>query len=928
MESELSIIDSILYNLVATKQLHEFELNHLPTFISLAEQFKNEKLSEFKGNNNSDIFEKESTKELNYYKEKLIDLKKRVEILDKEINERKSSRKKLVDLFESLTKLNSLDQQQKQQDKSQGTVNDDTELPVMEIREELDDDDNVVSRDIKPFQDSNLELMNKIQSSIEKDTNKEIERTFSSSSNEKQKITDVTHADFTKPTDEPSDKPTDEATDDATDEFTPFMIREDLDENGIVIEGTAKQTVLNKRQQEPSTSTNDKTNDTNYDEDEDVNEDQITELLQDMGFGELVAKQSEIKTEHSSKTVDETEKSTSKKQEHSPAIDPDDLLVLEVLADDVLDNEEENGDFEYKQYADDEEWDFEEDDDEEDEEEDDDDATYFNDSKAGIVPKTAQELFWAQIQEMRNSKKQGTEKVIEKVHEEIVEKQIDTSSLPSDNTTNSEKRTAIKPKKSVKFSETNEVKEIENIWDDLRKSEAENGNSRTSQFKLSRQLRHNAPIETKTPSKETESSTDKTDEDQVIADIVERNILDAEPVSPMGAISRGASKVNGTEPLKPKTQLQDNFKDGLVKISSKKPSRFKAGLARPITKREPPKSTTTTTATTTTTSTSNSVGIEQSPIISEVSSETKQNKTSISISPENSSSSLSRLSKFASDSKLGSLKVGKPTKKTKSQVPISVPKEVNPLITNPEYNDADFEDIRETVSDDEDSQLLEELDSDSKDYGRTSAVLQRPQFTEASQPEQKVTNGDAEVKLEALNTTLDYRTLQDDMDTMAKAYVLGLYDDDIETEGQVIEELKDFEEHNTAVEAKAASANYTNGMPQSNEKIEELDKQEEEEGEQEDNNDQGPVLLDKIVERDPDELLQENSIPDDEFDITLDDTVLTTNVAVDYSRLRNKMIHQFNGGFKKSDQELEFEPTEEVKISRFKSARLGMRDAN
>lgn len=165
---------------------------------------------------------------------------------------------------------------------------------------------------------------------------------------------------------------------------------------------------------------------------------------------------------------------------------------------------------------------------------------------------------------------------------------------------------------------------------------------------------------------------------------------------------------------------------------------------------------------------------------------------------------------------------------------------------------------------------------------------------------------------------MDYKTLGDDMDTMAKAYVLGLYDDDLATVGEVIEELDDFEKHNEIVKEIEDSklherVSEINKLQESNGKIEEI---------LEDNN---PMVVSDIVEHDMDEILAANAIPDDRLDIELNDDTLTTQVALDYTKMRSNMIHKYKGGFKETEKEKEFvRPEGSQRVSRFKAARLGI----
>ncbi|KGU23338.1 hypothetical protein MG7_04144 [Candida albicans P34048] len=153
--------------------------------------------------------------------------------------------------------------------------------------------------------------------------------------------------------------------------------------------------------------------------------------------------------------------------------------------------------------------------------------------------------------------------------------------------------------------------------------------------------------------------------------------------------------------------------------------------------------------------------------------------------------------------------------------------------------------------------------------------------------------------------------LQSDMDKMAQAYVSGMYDDDIVTEGPVVHKLDDFETLNKMVEAKK----------QDNEKlgIQEYDAASNEVGmeidEEDEDDDEGPILVDEIVEN---ELDESNGVFNDEV-------IFDREIRENYHKLRNKLILDQNG-FKKSQQELEMEPVDDegnpIKISRFKAAKM------
>ncbi|CAN3356291.1 hypothetical protein DICA3_C01794 [Diutina catenulata] len=177
-------------------------------------------------------------------------------------------------------------------------------------------------------------------------------------------------------------------------------------------------------------------------------------------------------------------------------------------------------------------------------------------------------------------------------------------------------------------------------------------------------------------------------------------------------------------------------------------------------------------------------------------------------------------------------------------------------------------------------------------------------------------------------TTMDYQALQHDMETMAKAYVLGLYDDDIVTEGPVVEELHDFEVINRMVESMdkqnppqpAAKPKKRQPDPQFDARSDEVgafdsDSDPEMDPEMAGDDDDEPMLASEVVEN-------EVESPDEDAE----DTVLESEILANYHRLRQKLIYNENG-HKPSQQELERVPIDAegnpVRVSRFKAARLG-----
>ncbi|CAN3377262.1 hypothetical protein DIURU_003487 [Diutina rugosa] len=165
---------------------------------------------------------------------------------------------------------------------------------------------------------------------------------------------------------------------------------------------------------------------------------------------------------------------------------------------------------------------------------------------------------------------------------------------------------------------------------------------------------------------------------------------------------------------------------------------------------------------------------------------------------------------------------------------------------------------------------------------------------------------------------LDYHSIQNDLDLMAKAYASGLYDDDINNKGPVVEEPHDFELINDMVESMAQDTPSTTTRrkpdPQFDARSDEVGDFDFPDIESADE-DNFPILADEIVEH------ETNALTEDP-----EDSILQSEISSNYHRLRQKFLFDQNG-FRKSQQELEMEPIDAegnpIKVSRFKAARLG-----
>ncbi|CUS25086.1 LAQU0S26e00716g1_1 [Lachancea quebecensis] len=192
----------------------------------------------------------------------------------------------------------------------------------------------------------------------------------------------------------------------------------------------------------------------------------------------------------------------------------------------------------------------------------------------------------------------------------------------------------------------------------------------------------------------------------------------------------------------------------------------------------------------------------------------------------------------------------------------------------------------------------------------------RPVFEKQDQPKAfpkeinaAVNNNPSEV---VQNPHVDFHKLGDDLDDMARAYLLGLYNSDVEDPGAVVEKLGDLNSYNKEVETlqgeistflKENPATTANGAP----------------GTDDDDDEKGPIMTDvveKEVELPPDY---------DEADVELSTEALNYSVAVEYHKLRERMIAS-QGAVEKSPEELQFEAIDEygnpIKTSKFKANKL------
>ncbi|SGZ52279.1 CIC11C00000001156 [Sungouiella intermedia] len=195
-----------------------------------------------------------------------------------------------------------------------------------------------------------------------------------------------------------------------------------------------------------------------------------------------------------------------------------------------------------------------------------------------------------------------------------------------------------------------------------------------------------------------------------------------------------------------------------------------------------------------------------------------------------------------------------------------------------------------------------------------STSIQLPQNKDGAFVEPDLTRNTVEtthvisgtLKSEVKQLNIDLPNLGDDLDAMVQAYNVGMFDDDIEVSGPVVDQLEDFELLNKIVEN---GSKVTPPMHQS---------KQEDAGNVEDSNFDSSDSDDEILK----ELIIENDLSSDEEanDSQLQDdvqmSVINQEVVDNYHRLRHKILNKLP----RTDSE--FEPVDGVqRTSRFKASR-------
>ncbi|CAH2354479.1 hypothetical protein CLIB1423_17S00100 [[Candida] railenensis] len=551
----------------------------------------------------------------------------------------------------------------------------------------------------------------------------------------------------------------------------------------------------------------------------------------------------------------------------SLAMNSDEILELELLADDFDEGEGE------AEFADDEEWDFEFSEDDEDEEEDDDladELLYGKEKPEFISNNGVNSRLWDEVMSRRQNSS---------------EKDIDKESTKTSHASNS--------KKSVRFATELDIFEIENVSQELKKIQHVNQNF--SRFKQERMVNKIDEID-----ESFEDGEQGEQETAAVSELVMEKLILGEP-EPMQDLSKKKSRfrmMREENDLKSDVQ-KCNKKENISKSTSTPATSATSNkiteLEQPssdIIEREQPV---------------NDIIEREQPFSDIIEREQLVNNTIARVQPLSDIIERDPLSTGAIEDRkevtADAPAPRKAVKKSRFKMQRDSPG-VN--ASNPPHRSITTEKI--PIEDDKPLDRRMAIEQSIADIEDKDIVSEENMLSDRTDgvAEDIEDEGD---DIKYVETTIDYQSMQNDMDTMAKAYVLGMYDDDIVTEGPVVDKLQDFEEINKIIDENEKANIAVSGVSGDNEGSDE--------DEQDEDEDEGPVLLD-IVENDT----NFNAADEDE----VEDNIIQDEVQNNYHRLRRQMMQARERGYRKTEEELQYEPIDEdgnpIKVSRFRAARF------
>lgn len=563
------------------------------------------------------------------------------------------------------------------------------------------------------------------------------------------------------------------------------------------------------------------------------------------------------------------------------AIDKDDILELELLADDFDDSAEDN-----EPLGETEEWDFEFSDEDDDDDDDYADLMLYG-SGASYGNAASDKILWEKVIELRKKNANIDEMQLngEKSNARIIEA---GSQLENQNSRNESQPSG---KKTVRFSEKLDIKEIEDISEftknmdygpkvSLFKQRSGNYVEKSSLIHPGPKLSDSTAVKV-IPSNSMPLTDEPLEREKIITDLIQNN--EGKKIS---RFKTGIMEARKT--LDNKGDFSNNQVD--------KPSENAGNVDDIIHSDIVEKGIET-------------VSDATGPAVVNNSSNTAESDKNRTLSND-SSQPPKKLSRFKAQTQ-GLKKSSTGQMKPPSPENQSTTNDIIEKFDTSQHEATDLiPESKVTTYEKQDEETLNQV----KD--QTSSKIEEDEEKHLATTTQNTTN-------EFKEATFDFQSAQEDMDTMAKAYVLGLYDEDIATHGPVVNELSDFEVLNkmlTSMPEKSTTIKETS-TPQTEDHVDEILPAEEYGDDSDDEN--GPIMTDDIIEND----LTYDDTDLENIEDEIYDSVLRQDVVNDYHKLRQKVIYKNNEtGFRKSEKEMEFEPIDEngntIKMSRFKAARM------
>lgn len=446
-------------------------------------------------------------------------------------------------------------------------------LPFMDIREELDEDGNVIKSTVeaqnkeklKDFGESHGMNLNEEEEDELQELLRDMEITPRlQKKNSEPKIQEI--KELVEPVEpvEPTNQQTGEdeshediqtVTDDLNDAVSSTIVERDVEPavSETVVEKETEPSIKLEKQSSPATSPNDFFD--LFKEMGIVNKSSITTPITQPTTSEKAFKSESIEHESSSASTKKPDPVDYEQIDPSqPAISQDDILQLQVIADDM----EEDG-YEYgfdEDDTDDEDYDDIQSEDNDDAEEDDDDDWDFTNGEDNLVPDSYRALFAKELERVRAQNAKVVQKDDDVVtDDDAILKKIEEELKPK------------KQKKSVSFAKELQIKEIENISEELKAAES----IKVSKFK---QMMSKKPSQRITEAENGNGATalnDIVEKEPPVSDIIEStpvvsDIVESTPVP--DTIVESSTSSEETAPAK----RVSRFKSSLGSTVTKKPA--------------------------------------------------------------------------------------------------------------------------------------------------------------------------------------------------------------------------------------------------------------------------------------------------------------------------------------------------------------------